>query len=105
MSAVRSVALVVALLCAAPLQSCFTMVVWGVGPDGADVLADSEDDPAPWTWRTVGTRLLLTPFALALDCVTLPVQAAVFGWDSDEDDDHHERRHRDHDHGTRRHRH
>ncbi len=32
-------------------------------------------------------KILLTPFAVILDICTSPVQAVMFGWDDDDDDD------------------
>jgi hypothetical protein len=85
-----SVAGVLLLLVA--LQGCFTAGVWGYG-------LDTEEDRSTGRTETVVEplgegevveslwfRLLATPFALALDCPTLPVQAFLFGWD-DEDPD------------------
>jgi hypothetical protein len=80
------------------LQSCFTAAVWGV-----DIDADCAD-PAPAETRReasepdqglldhLAARLVLTPFALALDCLTCPIQAFVLGCDEDEDEDEDARR-------------
>jgi hypothetical protein len=73
------------------LQSCFTAAVWGV-----DIDADCAE-PAPAETRreasepdqslldNLAAKLVLTPFALALDCLTCPIQAFVLGCDEDED--------------------
>ena len=84
----RAAALLLPLL----LSSCFTLTLWGFE-------LESETDPftgrteeeftydkdTEWSWGLLGLRLLGTPFALALDCLTAPVQAWVF-WDDDDDD-------------------
>ena len=76
------------LLC---LPSCFTMALWGFDTHteenvrtGRDEAWHSYQEDTEWSWQLLGLRLLGTPFALALDCVTWPVQ--VFLW-ADEDDD------------------
>jgi uncharacterized protein YceK len=73
------------------LHGCMTAGLWGF-----DVT--SERDPITREEQTslearegeelgsVWLRLLATPFTLVLDCLTLPIQAWVFGWDDDEDE-------------------
>jgi hypothetical protein len=36
------------------------------------------DPGTEWSWAKLGLRVLLTPFALGLDCLTCPIQA--FCW-------------------------
>lgn len=74
------------------LTSCFTMAVWGFLPaDEVDPVTGNEetgfeyDSDTEWSWGLFFGRLGLTPFAVALDVLTCPVQAFLFGWD-DEDD-------------------
>ncbi len=73
-------------------SSCFTAHVWGFALEddvdpatGQSETAMGYDERTRWSWESVGLRVLLTPFALALDCVTCPVQAVVF-WSDDTDD-------------------
>ncbi|MBZ0150997.1 MAG: hypothetical protein K8J09_05640 [Planctomycetes bacterium] len=79
-----------ALLLATTLSSCFTGVIWGFFPQ------EDHDDPdagmpltyergTKWSWELVLGRILVTPFTLVLDCVTLPVQAVLFGWNDDDE--------------------
>ena len=70
-----------ALACLLLLPSCFTFGVWGFE-------LESEQDPrsgrventmaydaeTEWSWELFAFRLLLTPIALGLDCLTAPVQ-------------------------------
>ena len=70
-----------ALACLLLLPSCFTFGVWGFE-------LESERDPrsgrventmaydaeTEWSWELFAFRLLLTPIALGLDCLTAPVQ-------------------------------
>ena len=74
------------------LSSCFTMAVWGFHPDTDTdpVSHDTDtsfayDEETEWSWGLFFGRLGLTPFAVALDVLTCPVQAFLFGWDDDED--------------------
>jgi uncharacterized protein YceK len=73
------------------LQGCFTAGVWGfelgsetdavTGRESPTLEAQRDGEVVESLWF----RLLATPFSLVLDCVTLPIQALLFGWD-DEDD-------------------
>ena len=72
------------------LPSCFTMALWGFdherGQDrytGETSSSFSYDQETEWSWELLGMRLLGTPFALALDCLTAPLQAFLWG-DADE---------------------
>ena len=79
------------LPCVLLASSCITNALW----DGDFDRASSDDpDPGgpfhaeevepPSFWGTFWYRLALTPFALALDCVTLPIQEF---FEVDDDDD------------------
>ncbi|MGC6488283.1 MAG: hypothetical protein ACON4Z_11605 [Planctomycetota bacterium] len=77
-----------ALAACLTLPSCFTMTLWGFEPDaeqdrwtGETERTMTYDDETEWSWELLGVRLLGTPFALALDCLTAPVQAWWFGDD------------------------
>jgi hypothetical protein len=81
--------LLLGVLCL-PLQSCFTLLLWGGVPElEADHRGKVETgwtfEDADIGWGDVWLRILLTPAAVCLDCVTLPVQA--FLQDSVEGDD------------------
>lgn len=72
------------------------MTLWGFEPDserdgrtGETERSMSYDAESEWSWELLGLRLLGTPFALALDCLTAPVQA---WWFDDDDDDRGPRR-------------
>ena len=74
------------------LPSCFTFGLWGFelqsereARTGRTEHAMRYDPDTEWSWELLGMRLLGTPFALALDCLTAPVQA-YFLVDEDEDD-------------------
>lgn len=83
----------IAALVLALCPSCFTVWLWGGRVttereyDGS-VDTDIERDPND-TWGHVGLagRVILTPVFLVLDCLTFPVQAWLYDWDDDEDDD------------------
>jgi hypothetical protein len=73
------------------LSSCFTAALWGFDSDtrqnvrtGRDEAFLSYDEDTEWSWPLLGLRVLGTPFAVALDCLTWPLQ--VFLW-ADEDGD------------------
>jgi hypothetical protein len=66
------------------------MALWGFEPeDSTDVLTGSPetmmqyDSDTEWSWNLFGLRLLGTPFALLLDCLTAPVQTFLFWGDDD----------------------
>jgi hypothetical protein len=70
------------------LSSCFTMVLWGFEPDsihdpetGKEKTAFSYDEDTEWSWPLFFGRVLTTPFALCLDCLTAPVQIWLFDYD------------------------
>jgi len=46
------------------------------------------DPETKWSWGKLGLRVLLTPFTLALDCLTCPIQAIFVCDDSDDGDGH-----------------
>ena len=72
------------------LPSCFTFGLWGFelqsereARTGRTEHAMRYDPDTEWSWELFGLRLLCTPIALALDCLTAPVQAFLWG-DADE---------------------
>ena len=72
------------------LSSCFTLTLWGFEPnDERDPNTGSEetfftyDEETEWSWGLFGLRVLGTPFTLALDGLTCPVQAFLFFDDED----------------------
>ncbi|MEM8710884.1 MAG: hypothetical protein AAGG01_08025 [Planctomycetota bacterium] len=72
------------LLC----TSCVTASVWGGGvaedENGESTIVWSGNtplSPSPWI------NALATPFALAFDICLSPVQAWMFGWRDDDDDE------------------
>lgn len=76
-------------------SGCFTTSLWGgdllevqdsrshVSETrvGWELPAERSDGPSG---AELAHRLLLTPFTLALDLVTLPLQAELFGWNEEE---------------------
>lgn len=80
-----------ALLALVLLQGCFTAGVWGyeLGSERDPTTGREETTVEPQrdgeAVESLWFRLFATPFALVLDCVTLPVQAFLFGWDDDDD--------------------
>lgn len=76
--------LLVALLLVLP--SCFTMAVWGVDVNRShDNETEQYEPEAEWSWGRFGMRVLLTPIALCLDCLTAPLQVALLKGDDDDD--------------------
>ena len=80
-----------ALLLPLVLNSCFTMALWGFeSEDEQDSFTGQTEttfvyDPrTEWSWKNFGLRVLLTPFALALDCLTCPLQACLCACDQEE---------------------
>lgn len=77
------------------LPSCFTAALWDLqlesevdpytGERTAVVTDDGDDDTS--VLDNFFAKVLLTPFTVALDCLTCPVQAVVYGFDCDDDDD------------------
>ena len=43
------------------------------------------NEDTEWSWSLVGLRVLLTPFTLVLDCLTMPAQEWLWG-DGESDD-------------------
>lgn len=82
---------IAALLLATTLSSCFTGAIWGFFPrqddddPDATAMALTYERGTKWSWELVLGRILATPFTLVLDCVTLPVQAVLFGWNDDDE--------------------
>ena len=63
------------------LPSCFTFGLWGFELDserdphsGRVENTMAYDSETEWSWELFAFRLLLTPIALGLDCLTAPVQ-------------------------------
>ena len=86
-AALRAALMLVGLLF---LPSCFTMALWGFDHErerdrdtGETSSSFSYDQATEWSWELLGVRLLGTPFALALDCLTAPVQAFFLADDDD----------------------
>ena len=71
------------------LTSCATTTLWGgsIHDDDDDGKASIHVDGGPEWEGSVWTRVLATPFAIVFDLCTLPIQAVMYGWDDDEDDD------------------
>ena len=79
-----------ALFLLAVLQGCFTAGVWGYELRAAEDPITGEDETAleavpGEAVENLWFCILATPFALALDCVTLPIQALVYGWWDDDE--------------------
>lgn len=81
-----------ALLLPIALGGCFTMGLWGFLPEedrdpftGREETSFAYDEDTEWSWGKFALRVLGTPFALALDCVTAPVQAVLLGIGDDDD--------------------
>jgi hypothetical protein len=80
-----SLLLLIGVLCL-PMQSCFTLTLWG-GEEVRETDAQGNDDwvwsfeDADIGWDDVWIRVLLTPVAAGLDCLTFPVQV----WLSDDE--------------------
>ena len=83
-----------ALCCLLFLPSCFTFGLWGFELDaerdhasGRDERVMRYDPDTEWSWELFGFRLICTPVALALDCLTMPVQVFLWGDDGDHEPD------------------
>jgi|GEM_PF-5892051 len=68
------------------LPSCFTFGLWGFELDserdsqsGRVENSMSYDSETEWSWELLAFRLLLTPVALGLDCLTAPLQVWLWG--------------------------
>ena len=46
------------------------------------------DSRTEWSWGKLGLRVLLTPFTLALDCLTCPIQCILLCDNCDDDERH-----------------
>ncbi len=77
------------------MQGCFTISLWGGDFIDEDVPAnDTVETTMGWefpdesgdsmTNEEILGLILLTPVAIALDCLTLPAQAWFFGWDEED---------------------
>ena len=86
----RRVELACALALWIAASSCFTTALWGgsieTEEDGVETVAFNEHDGVDG-WGDFAGRVLLTPFAVLLDICTSPVQAWLYGWDEEDDDD------------------
>ncbi len=83
----RSTILCIALI-VPTLTGCMTTAVWGG--------SIQEDDDGSSSIRASGgealsdnvlVKILATPFALAFDICTYPIQACMYGWDDEDDCD------------------
>lgn len=81
------------LLLPLALGGCFTLALWGFLPEderdpftGEESTSFAYDEDTEWSWGAFALRVLGTPFTLALDCVTCPVQAVWFGFGDDDED-------------------
>lgn len=80
------------MLCAAlilpTLTSCITTAVWGGSVeddgDGSSSLSSSGGRALS---DNLLVKILATPFAIVLDICSYPIQAALYGWDDDDEDD------------------
>ncbi|MEO6593180.1 MAG: hypothetical protein ABIP94_00335 [Planctomycetota bacterium] len=91
----------VALLLPLVLSSCFTMALWGFSPDtepnprtGEEESVFAYDEETKWSWKLFFVRVLVTPLSVGLDCLTCPVQAVIWGWNHDDEDESQGERHR-----------
>ena len=73
------------------LTGCFTMGLWGYDTDserdpvtGAREATYTYDEETQWSWGLLLGRVLLTPVALCLDCLTAPAQIWLLGDGDDE---------------------
>lgn len=80
--------LALVLVACGSATSCATTALWGGSIE--------EDEDGSHSIRTSGgtplhdslcVKILATPFTLAFDLCTYPLQAWLFGWDDDEEDD------------------
>ena len=70
------------------LSSCMTTALWGgaIDPAPRSEGVDIEFDPGFDGAGDLLMKVVLTPFALAYDICTSPLQAWMFGWIEIEDD-------------------
>lgn len=80
-----------ALLLLLLLSSCFTMGLWGFDSEvernaltGEDEEWFHYDEETEWSWGLFGLRVLGTPFAVALDALTCPLQLSLTCGDDDD---------------------
>jgi hypothetical protein len=68
------------------LTSCMTTAVWGgsVDDDGDGTSSLSLSGGRALSDNLL-VKILATPFAFVLDVCTYPIQAALYGWDTDDD--------------------
>ncbi len=85
----RPLRILIPLLLAAPLSGCITASIWGGtfedddGDGDPSLQFDGEQPGVDSVWL----RILLSPLTLAADICLMPVQAYLYGWDDDDDDD------------------
>lgn len=91
LSKLRGLRALAAIALLSTCTSCFTMGLWGFGPEYDEDLCTGRgetvfeyDEHTEWSWGLLGLRLLLTPVTLALDVVTCPLQCVLLG-DGDDD--------------------
>ncbi len=82
----RSTLLCVALII--PLfSSCITTAVWGGSvKDDGDGTSSLSTSGGRSLSDNILVKLIATPFAIVLDICTYPIQAALYGWDDDDED-------------------
>jgi len=80
---------VLAVALVALTSGCFTTLLWeaDVVPEEDDGGFPFDEDPEGGFFETLGAKLLLTPFALVLDVLTLPLQEALGVDEPDFDDE------------------
>ena len=70
------------------MSSCMTTAIWGGSidedADGSSSLSLSGGRPLS---DNLWVKILATPFAIVLDICTYPIQASMYGWDDDDDND------------------
>jgi len=94
---IRRLAAILIVLPLLALPSCFTTTLWGGGIEEEEEFnyetlqyETSYDAELGFSnvksWKDLALCIVLTPFTLALDCLTYPIQAFLYGWE-DEDCD------------------
>ncbi|MCA9001655.1 MAG: hypothetical protein KDB61_07020 [Planctomycetes bacterium] len=81
--------LLVAILLLTTHSACITTAVWGGSiedrdRDGVSTLHTSGGHALS---DNVWVKIIATPFAIVLDICTYPIQAVLFGWDDEDEDD------------------